>query len=72
MGPRVVALVGLGLYPVIFRVSKSGGPGAKPERLGGAPVFVVPNPSGLNASFPGFAHKLVWYERLRAFMDLEP
>ena len=31
--------------------------------------FVVPNPSGLNASFPGFAHKLVWYERLRQFTE---
>jgi hypothetical protein len=29
----------------------------------------VPNPSGLNASFPGFAHKLVWFERLRAFVE---
>jgi hypothetical protein len=23
--------------------------------------------SGLNASFPGFAHKLFWYEKLREF-----
>jgi hypothetical protein len=30
---------------------------------------VVPNPSGLNASFPGFADKLIWYERLRVFVD---
>ncbi len=46
-----------------------GGPGAKPETISGARVFVVPNPSGLNASYPGFAHKLVWFERLRRFMN---
>jgi TDG/mug DNA glycosylase family protein len=43
------------------------GPGAKSELLSGARVFVLPNPSGLNASFPGFKHKLVWFERLREF-----
>jgi hypothetical protein len=31
-------------------------------------VFVVPNPSGLNASYPGFAHKLVWFRKLRRFV----
>jgi TDG/mug DNA glycosylase family protein len=67
--PRVVGLVGLTLYAQIFRQRSGGGAGAKPERLGGAPVFVVPNPSGLNASFPGFEHKLIWYVRLRAFVD---
>jgi TDG/mug DNA glycosylase family protein len=67
--PRVVGLVGLTLYTHIFGARESGGPGAKLERLGGAPVFVVPNPSGLNASFPGFEHKLIWYVRLRAFVD---
>jgi TDG/mug DNA glycosylase family protein len=67
--PRVVAFVGVSLYQSYFRLPRSGGPGAKPERIAGAPVFVVPNPSGLNASFPGFADKLVWYQRLRAFID---
>jgi TDG/mug DNA glycosylase family protein len=69
--PRVVALVGIGLYPVVFGRRAGRGPGAKPERLGQAAVFVVPNPSGLNASFPGFASKLVWFQQLRAFLDLE-
>jgi len=36
--------------------------------LAGARVFVVPNPSGLNASFPGFQDKLIWFERLREFV----
>jgi TDG/mug DNA glycosylase family protein len=67
--PQVVALVGITLHRQIFGPRVEGGPGAKSDRMGGAPVFVVPNPSGLNASFPGFAHKLVWFERLRAFVD---
>jgi TDG/mug DNA glycosylase family protein len=67
--PSVVGFVGVSLYQIVFALRASGGPGPKPERLAGARVFVVPNPSGLNASFPGFAHKLVWYERLRAFVD---
>jgi double-stranded uracil-DNA glycosylase len=48
------------------------GAGAKPELICGAEVFVLPNPSGLNASFPGFKHKLVWFERLREFIDSMP
>ena len=48
------------------------GAGAKPELICGAKVFVLPNPSGLNASFPGFKHKLVWFERLREFIESTP
>jgi TDG/mug DNA glycosylase family protein len=66
--PRVVAFVGVSLYQTFFKLKTSGGPGPKPETIAGARVFVVPNPSGLNASFPGFSHKLVWYEKLREFM----
>lgn len=66
--PRVVAFVGVSLYQMYFRLPKSGGPGEKPERIAGARVFVVPNPSGLNASFPGFEHKLVWFQALRKFV----
>jgi double-stranded uracil-DNA glycosylase len=67
--PAVVAFVGLSLYQVYFGRPRSGGAGAKRERIAGARVFVVPNPSGLNASFPGFDHKLIWYRRLRRFVD---
>jgi TDG/mug DNA glycosylase family protein len=66
--PRVVAFVGLSLYQAFFRLPKSGGAGPKPERIAGARVFVVPNPSGLNASFPGFTSKLVWFEALCEFV----
>jgi len=67
--PAVVAFVGVSLYWMFFPRAATGGPGAKPERISGARVFVVPNPSGLNASFPGFAHKLVWFRKLRRFAD---
>jgi TDG/mug DNA glycosylase family protein len=67
--PAVVGLVGITLYRMCFPSTASGGPGEKPETLAGAPVFVVPNPSGLNASFPGFEHKLVWFKKLRTYLD---
>jgi TDG/mug DNA glycosylase family protein len=66
--PRVVAFVGLTVYQRFFH-SRSRGPGPKPETIAGARVYVVPNPSGLNATFPGFADKLVWFERLRQFAE---
>jgi TDG/mug DNA glycosylase family protein len=65
--PAVVALVGVSLYRIVFPRAASGGAGAKPDTIAGARVFVVPNPSGLNASYPGFADKLVWFRRLRRF-----
>ena len=63
MQPAVVALVGVTLYPIVMRALRqpgevrpvvTPGPGAKPEVIEGARLFVVPNPSGLNASFPSF------------------
>ena len=68
--PAVVAFVGVSLYAMYFGGrGTQGGPGAKTKTIADARVFVVPNPSGLNASYPGFAHKLVWFERLRRFMN---
>jgi TDG/mug DNA glycosylase family protein len=67
--PAIVGFVGVTLYAMYFRRSTGGGPGPKPETISDARVFVVPNPSGLNASFPGFSHKLVWFKKLRAFLD---
>jgi double-stranded uracil-DNA glycosylase len=66
--PQVVALVGLTIYPLLFHES-AGGAGLKDVTLGDARVFVLPNPSGLNASFPGFESKLVWFRALREFLD---
>jgi double-stranded uracil-DNA glycosylase len=67
--PRVVAFVGVTIYRSFFGVTDGEGPGLKDERIGDARVFVLPNPSGLNASFPGFQDKLIWFERLREFAE---
>jgi TDG/mug DNA glycosylase family protein len=67
--PAVVAFVGVSVYRTFFGVAGGPGPGAKRETISGARVFVVPNPSGLNASFPGFAEKLHWFRALRRFVE---
>jgi double-stranded uracil-DNA glycosylase len=67
--PEVVAFVGISIYRRIFAGDGGPGPGAKADKIHGARVFVLPNPSGLNASFPGFRHKLVWFEQLRQFLE---
>jgi double-stranded uracil-DNA glycosylase len=67
--PAVVAFVGVTIYRQFFGRSAVGGAGPKPETVAGARIFVLPNPSGLNASFPGFRHKLIWFERLREFIE---
>ncbi len=69
--PRVVAFVGVTIYRRYFRAKAGDGAGLKQEQASGARVFVLPNPSGLNASFPGFRDKLVWFERLRDFVEAE-
>jgi TDG/mug DNA glycosylase family protein len=68
--PRVVALVGVTVYTAVFGASAGGGAGPKPQTIAGVPVFVLPNPSGLNASYPGFAHKRLWYRRLARFQSM--
>jgi double-stranded uracil-DNA glycosylase len=72
IGPEVVAFVGLSIYRDFFGKAGSAGAGAKDETISGARVFVLPNPSGLNASFPGFKDKLIWFERLREYMASAP
>ncbi|SDB80955.1 G/U mismatch-specific uracil-DNA glycosylase [Raineyella antarctica] len=46
--PRVVAIVGLGAYRTGFRRPRARA-GRQPELLAGAELWVLPNPSGLNA-----------------------
>lgn len=46
--PRVVAIVGIGAYRTGFRRPKAR-PGRQPEDLADAELWVLPNPSGLNA-----------------------
>jgi len=67
--PAVVVFVGSTAYRQFVGRSATVGPGPKPERIAGAAVFVVPNPSGRNAAFPGFADKLVWYRRLARWAE---
>jgi hypothetical protein len=65
--PRLVAVVGLTAYRTAF-----GRPaavmGLQPDRLGGRPVWVLPNPSGLNAHYkPADFARL--YAEARAYAD---
>jgi TDG/mug DNA glycosylase family protein len=70
--PEVVAFVGVTVYRAFFGPRVSLGAGRKPERIGEARVFVLPNPSGLNAAYPGFDDKLVWFRRLRRLVEGRP
>jgi TDG/mug DNA glycosylase family protein len=48
--PRLVAMVGITAYRTAFDRPKAGW-GLQPEPIGGRPVWVLPNPSGLNAHY---------------------
>ena len=48
--PKVVAVLGVGAYRAAFG-KKDAVVGRQEERLGGAQVWVLPNPSGLNAHY---------------------
>jgi TDG/mug DNA glycosylase family protein len=48
-GPRVVAVVGIGAYRQAFDRPRAA-LGLQPERLDAAALWVLPNPSGLNAN----------------------
>jgi len=48
--PRLVAVLGLGAYREAFERPDATW-GLQRERLGGRPVWVLPNPSGLNAHY---------------------
>ena len=67
--PQMVAFVGVSIYRHFFAATTSKGPGLKPETLEGARIFVLPNPSGRNAAFPGFEEKVVWFRRLKEVLD---
>jgi len=68
--PRTVAFVGVTVYRAFFGAAATAGAGAKPQRIGAARVFVLPNPSGLNAAYPGFRDKLIWFKRLKRYTSL--
>jgi TDG/mug DNA glycosylase family protein len=48
--PRLVAVVGVTAYRAAFARPRAG-MGLQDDRLGGRPVWVLPNPSGLNAHY---------------------
>jgi TDG/mug DNA glycosylase family protein len=62
--PRTLALLGLTLFPFVLPDEDEPGPGLKRAPFAGARVFVLPNPSGRNRTYPGFESKLRWYRAL--------
>jgi TDG/mug DNA glycosylase family protein len=48
--PRFVAVLGVGAYRTAFRRPKAK-LGAQADTLGGRPLWILPNPSGLNAHY---------------------
>lgn len=48
--PRAIAFLGIGAYRTAFGRAKSS-LGRQPERIGETDVWVLPNPSGLNANY---------------------
>ena len=68
---QVIAFVGTTVYRAFFGPRASPGAGEKSEHINDARVFVVPNPSGRNAAYPGFADKLVWFQQLRRSTDAD-
>ena len=67
--PRTVALLGLTLLPYALPDADEPGPGLKRATFARAAVFVLPNPSGRNRAYPGFAGKLPWYQKLALVRD---
>jgi TDG/mug DNA glycosylase family protein len=65
--PRLVAVVGLTAYRAAFDRPKAGW-GLQREKIGERPVWVLPNPSGLNAHYkPADFARL--YAEARAYAD---
>jgi TDG/mug DNA glycosylase family protein len=48
--PRVLAILGVGTYRTAFNKPKAA-IGRQPESIGDTVVWVLPNPSGLNANY---------------------
>ena len=68
--PPVVALVGVTLYRSLFPKASRTPPvlGLREERLEGARIFVLPNPSGRNANY-SYAEMLAAFTDLRRVLD---
>ena len=68
--PEVVAFIGVTLFRSVFdrRAGQPVSLGLQAERLEGARVFVLPNPSGRNANF-SYAQMLDAFARLRRALE---
>ena len=65
--PAIVALVGVTVFRAMFPDRKGPvTPGLQAETIGGAAVFVLPNPSGRNANF-SYAEMLAAFRTLKAY-----
>ena len=74
--PEIVALVGLTIYRALFPDARRRGgrkpprplrPGLQRETLAGSDVFVLPNPSGRNATL-SYAAMLAAFRRLKRYL----
>ncbi len=68
-GPRLVAFLGVGAYRSAFRRPRAG-LGLQAERIGEAGIWVLPNPSGLNAHYR-LADLGTLFDELRQFAERE-
>jgi TDG/mug DNA glycosylase family protein len=67
--PRLVVLIGVSLARVLLPSARGAiALGLHADTLGGAPVFVLPNPSGRNAHF-SYAQMLDAFSSLRTYLD---
>ena len=65
--PRVLAVLGVGAYRTAFNRSKAA-IGLQPETLGDTVLWVLPNPSGLNANYQA-ADLARLFRELKEFAD---
>jgi TDG/mug DNA glycosylase family protein len=65
--PRCVAVLGLGAYRTAFE-SPGASVGRQPDGISGATAWVLPNPSGLNASYP-LPRLVAAYAALQRWLD---
>jgi TDG/mug DNA glycosylase family protein len=67
--PQVVAVLGIGAYRTAFK-QKAATLGQQPERLANVMIWVLPNPSGLNAHYQ-LANLVEHFHELRQVVERE-
>ena len=70
--PRIVALLGVTIYRMVFHAGRPVPPrialGATGSDIAGVPVFLLPNPSGRNAHY-SYAEMLAAFQSLRKLTE---